>query len=269
MGIFGDIIGAIGNNASALGSSVVQGIQGAGALMGGQGTSGQSRSMSTEQSNNISRSTGTSWSESSAQAQANSVEDSYGYNVSEGQSTTYGREASAEDIQRAKEANELQREFWKEQADYNATEAQKARDYGTLMSNTAYQRAVADMIKAGINPILAAQLGGASTPSGVAATSGLATSQKATTYAQSESSNYSRGESTGHGESHSSSSSSSRSESKEEAYSQGFSAGQSRSQSITSNNFKDYINSMNNLLNGGGSAKSTSGHSESSHKHKK
>lgn len=53
--------------------------------------------------------------------------------------------------------------------DFNANEAQKTRDYNTQMSNTAYQRATADMKKAGINPIVAYQQGGASTPSGAQA----------------------------------------------------------------------------------------------------
>lgn len=53
--------------------------------------------------------------------------------------------------------------------DFQAQQAQKAMDYQTEMSNTAYQRAMADMKAAGLNPKLVGQLGGASSPSGVAA----------------------------------------------------------------------------------------------------
>lgn len=60
----------------------------------------------------------------------------------------------------------------REQNAFNSSEAQKQRDYETEMSNTAYQRAIADMKKAGINPLLAVQQGGASTPSGASASSG-------------------------------------------------------------------------------------------------
>lgn len=51
-----------------------------------------------------------------------------------------------------------------ETRDFNAAEALKTRIWETHMSNTAYQRSMRDMRAAGLNPILAYQQGGASTP---------------------------------------------------------------------------------------------------------
>lgn len=53
---------------------------------------------------------------------------------------------------------------------YNSAEALANREWQERMSSTAYQRAVEDMKKAGLNPILAFANGGASTPGGSAGT---------------------------------------------------------------------------------------------------
>lgn len=62
---------------------------------------------------------------------------------------------------------------------YNASEAQKARDYATQMANTSYQRAVGDLKAAGLNPMLAYTNGGATTPNAAAANAGAASGSRA------------------------------------------------------------------------------------------
>lgn len=54
---------------------------------------------------------------------------------------------------------------------FTANEAQKQRDWEAEMQNTAYQRQVADMRAAGVNPAMAMSNGQPSTPSGASASS--------------------------------------------------------------------------------------------------
>lgn len=52
---------------------------------------------------------------------------------------------------------------------WSAEQAQKQMDFQREMSNTAHQREIADLKAAGLNPVLSAKLGGASTPNGAMA----------------------------------------------------------------------------------------------------
>lgn len=68
-------------------------------------------------------------------------------------------------------ANATNVELNRENREFNADQAQLNRDFQERMSNSAYQRATADMHAAGLNPMLAYSQGGGSTPSGSAASS--------------------------------------------------------------------------------------------------
>lgn len=210
-----------------------------GSSWGGENSAhGYSESNSNAENWSNSWSNGENWS--NAWENAENWANSYG--------RTFGREASAQDILNAREADERQTQYLLAQMEFNATEAEKNRAFQAIMANTAYQRSVQDLKKAGLNPILAVANLGGSVPMGSQATSALAASHKANAYAEMESGgnsygySKSRNSSYGYSKGGSSSYGYDKSASKSENWSNGYEAGSSSASStysqITNNNIR-------------------------------
>lgn len=84
------------------------------------------------------------------------------------------KQAMAFEASQAAQQMAFQREMLQNQMRFNSAEAETNRAWQREMRLTAYQDTVKDMIKAGINPILAAQLGATGLSGGSTASAGLA-----------------------------------------------------------------------------------------------
>lgn len=230
---------------------------------------GDSWGSSASQSWNKADSVADAWSAS----KSDSWGDSWGYNAGESNSNaynwskTYGSEATAKSIELAAEQNRLQHSLWNEAADYNTKQAQEQMAFQERMSNTAYQRAVIDLLAAGLNPILAVGNMGASTPVGAMGSMSSATAYRGDVFADQESYGSSssraweRGESGSHNEAHSWSKSKSHSESHERGGSTSSSSqgshNESQGTSKTRTQIKELVNAVSGLMSGGSSKSNT------------
>lgn len=99
---------------------------------------------------------------------AGTLANQYGYN------SARMAEANAYNTNMWEQTAAWNESMWEKQAQFNAEQAQIQREWAERMDNTRYQRAINDMQKAGLNPILAVTGGGIDTggASGTAATVG-------------------------------------------------------------------------------------------------